>query len=232
VPPKIQALVGPLVLVLDLCGTFVFALSGGMTAVRHQLDLFGVLVLSFAAATSGGIIRDVLLGTNPPASLRDWRYIAVSLLAGAFTFYWRAILDRQRSSVLVLDAAGLSLFAVSGALKALAFQLNPLAAVMLGVLTAVGGGVIRDLLVSEVPTILRSELYAVAALSGAGVVVIGSLLKVPSTATTLVGAGLCFTLRLVAIRRGWRLPVADEIRRSHEGARAPVTRPNEGSRGG
>lgn len=231
-PPTIQALVGPLLLALDLCGTFVFALSGGMMAVRHRLDLFGVLVLSFAAATSGGIIRDVLLGVTPPASIRDWRYIAVSLLAGAFTFYWPAILDRWRSSVLVLDAAGLSLFAVSGALTALAFQLNPWAAALLGVLTGVGGGVVRNVLVSEVPTVLRSELYAVAALAGASVVVIGSLLSVPSTATALVGAGLCFTLRIVAIRRGWRLPVAAETRRSQPGTRDADTRRTEDTRGG
>jgi uncharacterized membrane protein YeiH len=198
--------------VLDLCGTFVFALSGGMTGVRHRLDIFGVLVVSFAAATFGGIIRDVLLGANPPAAIRDWRYIAVSLLAGAIAFYWCSVLERWRSSVLLLDAAGLALFAVSGALKALAFQLNPLAAAMLGMLTGVGGGVMRDLLVSEVPTILRSDLYAVAALAGAGVVVIGAVLKLPSTATTLAGAALCFTLRWVAVRRGWRLPVASEPR--------------------
>jgi uncharacterized membrane protein YeiH len=216
-PPKVQALVGPLLLVLDLCGTFVFALSGGMMGVRHRLDVFGVLVLSFAAATSGGIIRDVLLGANPPAAIRDWRYIAVSLLAGAIAFYWCAILERWRNSVLLLDAAGLALFAVSGALKALAFQLNPLAAAMLGMLTGVGGGVVRDVLVSEVPTILRSDLYAVAALAGAGVVVIGTVLKLPSTTTTLVGAAICFTLRWVAVRRGWRLPVADELRRPRAG---------------
>lgn len=231
-PPKIEALAGPLLLVLDLCGTFVFALSGGMTAVRHRLDLFGVLVLSFAAATSGGIIRDVLLGADPPASIRDWRYIVVPLLAGIFTFYWSASLERWSSSVLVLDAAGLSLFAVSGALKALAFQLNPLTAAMLGVLTGVGGGVARDLLISEVPTILRADLYAVAALAGAGVVVIGSRLHLPNTATTLAGAGLCFTLRVVAIRRGWRLPVADDRRGSPVDTRAPAARRNRGARGG
>ena len=207
-PPSVQALVEPLLLALDLCGTFVFALSGGMTGVRHRLDIFGVLVISFAAATSGGIIRDVLLGAHPPAAIRDWRYIVVSLLAGAIAFYWCSVLERWRSSVLLLDAAGLALFAVSGALKALAFQLNPLAAAMLGMLTGVGGGVVRDLLVSEVPTILRSDLYAVAALAGAAVVVIGTVFKLPSTATTLVGAAICFTLRWVAIRRGWRLPVA------------------------
>ena len=204
-----QALISPLLLGLDLCGTFVFALSGGVMAVRHRLDLFGVLVLSFAAATSGGIIRDLLLGATPPASISDWRYMAVSLIAGAFTFYWPAILERWRSSVLVLDAAGLSLFAVSGALKALAFDLNPMAAATLGVLTGIGGGVVRDILVSEVPTVLsRTEFYATAAFTGASIVVIGSLLGIQSTATALVAAAVCFTLRIVAIRRGWRLPVS------------------------
>ena len=202
--------IAPLVLGLDLGGTFVFALSGAMMAVRHRLDLFGVLVLSIAAATSGGIIRDVLLGATPPASIRDWRYMAVSLIAGAFTFYWCAVLERWRSSVLILDAAGLSLFAVSGALKALAFGLNPMAAATLGVLTGIGGGVVRDLLVSEIPTVLRSEFYATAAITGASIVVIGSLLEIPSTATALTGAAVCFTLRVVAIRRDWGLPVAGE----------------------
>ena len=212
-PPNIQALFGPLLLGLDLCGVFVFALSGGMTAVRHRLDLFGVLVLSFAAATSGGIVRDVLVGATPPASIRDWRYIAVSLLAGLIAFAWHSPLERWRSSVLVLDAAGLSLFAVSGAVKALAFRLNPWAAIMLGVLTGIGGGIVRDLLVSEVPAVMRSELYAVAALAGASVVVLGSLLHVPPMESALVGAGLCFMLRFIAIRRGWRLPYADELPR-------------------
>jgi uncharacterized membrane protein YeiH len=232
VPPEIRALIGPLLLALDLCGTFVFALSGGMTGVRHRLDVFGVLAISFAAATSGGIGRDVLLGATPPAAIRDWRYIAVSLLAGAFAFYRYGILERWRHSVLVLDAAGLSLFAVSGALKALAFGLNPLAAAMLGMLTGVGGGIARDLLVSEVPTILRSELYALAALAGASVVVVGTLLRLPSTATTLAGAALCFTIRVVAIRRGWRLPVADESRGSRAVERSPGTPRNEDARVG
>ena len=213
-----QALIGPLLLGLDLGGTFVFALSGGMMAVRHRLDLFGVLVLSVAAATSGGIVRDVLLGATPPASIRDWRYMAVSLIAGAFTFYWCAILDRWRSSVLVLDAAGLSLFAVSGALKALAFGLNPMAAATLGVLTGIGGGVVRDLLVSEIPTVLHSEFYATAALTGASMVVVGSLAGIPSTVTALVGAAVCFTLRVVAIRRGWALPVAGTAGSSQTGS--------------
>jgi uncharacterized membrane protein YeiH len=199
-----------LTLILDLVGTFVFALSGAMAGLKHRLDLFGVLVLSFAAANSGGITRDLLIGATPPAGISDWRYIAVPLLAGLVTFFWSSIISRLRSPVLVFDAAGLGLFAVAGTLKALAFHLNPLAAIMLGVLTGVGGGIVRDVLVSEIPVVLRAELYAIAALAGATVVVLGRKLNFPSEASTAVGAILCFGLRLLAILRGWHLPVAGE----------------------
>ncbi|HST03418.1 MAG TPA: trimeric intracellular cation channel family protein [Chloroflexia bacterium] len=197
-----------LVLVLDLFGTFVFALSGGMRGVRHRLDVFGVLVLSFAAGNAGGITRDLLLGAVPPAAIADWRYVGVSLLAGLTTFLWTSTVWRWKSAVLVFDAAGLGLFAVSGALKALAFGLNPVAAVLLGMLTGIGGGMLRDVLVTEIPTVLRAELYAVAALAGAVVVVGGELLRFPSTPLAIAGTVLCFGLRLLAIRRGWGLPVA------------------------
>lgn len=194
--------------VLDLAGTFVFALSGAMAAVKHRFDLFGVLVLSFAAGSAGGITRDVLLGATPPPAISDWRYIAVSLAAGLVTFFWFPRVDRLRSSVLVLDAAGLSLFAVSGTSKALAAGLDPVAAVLLGVVTGVGGGMLRDVLTSEVPVVLRGEVYASAALAGAVVVVIARLLHIPAPAGAVAGALLCFALRYLAIRRGWRLPVA------------------------
>lgn len=194
---------------LDLAGTFVFALSGAMAGIRHKLDLFGVLVLAFAAGNAGGLTRDLLLGATPPPAISDWRYIGVSLVAGLVTFSWSPILDRMRNSVLVLDAAGLALFAVSGTLKALAAGLNPIAAMLLGVLTGVGGGMLRDVLVSEVPEVLRGELYASAALVGTAVVVIASLLELPTPAGAISGAVLCFVLRYLAIRRGWRLPVAE-----------------------
>jgi uncharacterized membrane protein YeiH len=145
-----------LVLALDLAGTFVFALSGAMAGVKHRLDLFGVLVLAFAAANTGGITRDVLIGAVPPGAISDWRYIVVSLLAGLMTFRWHPLISRLRSPVLVFDAAGLALFAVSGAQKALAYQLNPVAAVLMGMLTGIGGGMLRDVLVNEVPTVLRA----------------------------------------------------------------------------
>ncbi|HKU23758.1 MAG TPA: trimeric intracellular cation channel family protein [Terriglobales bacterium] len=192
----------------DLGGTFVFALSGGMAGVKHRLDLFGVLVLAFAAGNSGGIARDVMIGAVPAAAISDWRYIAVSMLAGLITFYWYRIINRLSSPVLVFDAAGLALFAVAGTGKALAFHAGPVAAMLLGMLTGIGGGMVRDVLVNEIPTVLRTELYAVAALIGAAVVVLGKMLHVPAAAAAIAGAVLCFGLRFIAMRRHWQLPLA------------------------
>ena len=223
--PNQQILIGTFLVAFDLLGTFVFALSGAVSGIKHRLDLFGVLVLAFAAANAGGITRDLLIGAIPPAGISDWRYIAVSALSGvaAFTWAWtRAhatlasrladwprIADRLAQLVLLLDAAGLALFAVTGALKALAYHLGPVPAVLLGVMTGVGGGVLRDLLVAEVPTVLRPELlYAIAALAGALVVVAGRALQLPTPVVAIIGATLCFVLRVLAIRRGWRLPIA------------------------
>lgn len=193
---------------LDLAGTFVFAISGATVGVRHRLDLFGVLVLSFAAATSGGIFRDVLIGSVPPMALIDWRYLAVACLAGVITFHFHPIIERLRNPVQLFDAAGLALFAVTGALKALSFGLAPMTAILLGMLTGIGGGIARDMLVAQIPVVLRAELYAVAALAGAAVVVVGDRLELPSATTVVVGAITCFGLRFMAIRFGWRLPVA------------------------
>lgn len=199
-------------LVLDLIGTFVFALSGGAAGVRERLDLFGVLVLSFAAASSGGIMRDVVIGAVPPAAISDWRYLGASLLAGLVVFFWfprTERLQKLRNLVLVFDGAGLAVFAVAGTQKALGYGLNPMMAALLGMLTGIGGGMLRDVLTAQVPAVLRSELYAVAALAGAVVVVVGHVLNLPPTATAIAGAALCFGIRFIAIRRGWRLPVAD-----------------------
>jgi uncharacterized membrane protein YeiH len=204
--PEIQ--VSTVVLVLDLCGTFVFALSGAMAGIKHKFDIFGVLVLSFAAANVGGIIRDVLIGAVPAPGIADWRYVAVPVLAGLFTFYSGSVVARLRNSVEIFDAGGLALFAVSGAQKAVDFHLGPVAAVLLGMLTGIGGGMVRDVLTAEVPAVLRGDVYAVAALAGAAVVVVGRVLHFPSTASALIGAALCFGLRLMAIRRSWQLPVA------------------------
>ena len=200
--------IGWLPYALDLAGTFVFALSGAMAGVKQRLDLFGVLVLSFAAANTGGIIRDILIGAVPPAAVTDWHYVGVSVLAGGVTFWFPSRIDRQWNPVLIFDAAGLALFAVTGASKALTHGLNPVMATLLGMLTGIGGGMARDVLLAQIPTVLRADLYAVAALAGAAVVVIAHVLQLPQAAAVLVGAALCFGLRVMAIRHRWQLPVA------------------------
>jgi uncharacterized membrane protein YeiH len=195
-------------IVLDLTGTFVFALSGALAGARRELDLFGVLVLSFAAGNSGGITRDLLIGAVPPGAVGDWRYLGVSLIAGLVTFYFSPLIVRMSNAVLVFDAAGLALFAVAGTSKALSFGLNPVMATVLGMVTGIGGGMVRDVLLAEIPTVLRAELYAVAALVAAAIVVIGHLLQLPIAPVTAVALISGFSLRVMAIRRGWRLPVA------------------------
>ena len=198
-----------LLFAFDLIGIFVFALSGGVLAVRHRLDLFGVLVLACLTAVTGGIVRDVLIGAIPPASLADWRYLATAMLAGMVTFWWHGSIERLRNPVQLFDAAGLALFAVLGTGKALAFGLSPFAATLLGIITGIGGGIARDLLVARTPVVLQqTELYAVAAMVGGGTVAIAHAFDWPQAPAMVVGALLCFGLRFGAIRRGWRLPVA------------------------
>ena len=195
------------VTLLDFIGTFAFAISGGLLAVRHRLDLFGVLVLSFAAATAGGMTRDVILGVTPVA-VADWRYLALSLAAGLLTFFRHEQVERMRNPVQISDAVGLALFAVIGSDKALHAGIGPVGAVMMGILSGIGGGIVRDVLVAQVPTVLRYELYALAALAASLVMVAGHAFGLPDAPVAVVGATLCFTLRWLAIRRGWRLPVA------------------------
>ncbi|HQX79202.1 MAG TPA: trimeric intracellular cation channel family protein [Steroidobacteraceae bacterium] len=200
-------------LVLDLVGTFVFALAGATAGVRRRLDIFGVLVLSLVTASAGGVARDLLIGAVPPAALQDWRYFAAAMLAGIITFLWYPTIERLRTPVRMFDAAGLALFAVAGAEKSLDFGLHPLMAALLGMLTGIGGGMLRDILLAEVPAVLRSDLYAVAALAGAAVVVAGDALQWSSSLSALAGAILCFVLRMLAIRFDWHLPRAWSRRR-------------------
>ncbi len=200
-------LAGPFLVALDLLGTFVFALSGAAAGVKNRLDLFGLMVLAFATGNAGGITRDLLIGAVPPAAINDWRYLSVSLLAGLVIFFWYPKIDVNRRPVLLFDAAGLALFAVTGTQKALAAGLNPIMAALMGMLTGIGGGMLRDVLVNETPTVLRADLYAVAALAAGLAVVAGHLLHFPSFAGMIVGALLCFWLRIMAIFRGWHLPI-------------------------
>lgn len=193
-------------LVLDLGGTFVFAISGAAAAVKHRLDIFGVMVLSFAAGNAGGISRDLLIGAVPPAAIADWTYVGVSLLAGFLTFFGYSVIARLTNPVLWFDAAGLAFFAVAGTQKALVHGLNPVMAALLGMLTGIGGGMLRDVLVNEIPTVLRADLYALAALACSVVVAMGQVLHIQPLVTTILGGTLCFGLRFMAIQYGWHLP--------------------------
>ena len=211
IPPALEHPLTTLLAVFDLTGTFVFALSGATKAVQHRLDFFGVMVLCFAAGNSGGIARDIMIGAIPPAAISNWPYLAVSVLAGIITFFWYPLINRLSSPVLLFDAAGLALFAVAGAQKALAFHAGPVAAILFGTLTGIGGGMVRDVLVQEIPAVLRTDIYALAALVGAAIVVGGHELNYPSVVGACLGAFVCFAIRLGAMRFGWRLPVASPL---------------------
>ena len=204
--------------ILDLGGTFVFAISGAVAAINRRLDIFGILVLSFVAGNFGGITRDLLIGAVPPAALTDGRYLLVSVLAGLITFFLYAGVDRLRTPVLLFDAVGLAFFAVAGAQKAITFGLSPVMAALLGMLTGIGGGMTRDVLLTEIPQVLRSDLYAVAALGGAAIAVIGDRLGLPYAVSALLGGVLCFGLRFMAIRHDWHLPIAHLSAQKRAGA--------------
>jgi len=200
-----------LILSLNLAGTFVFGISGGLAAVRARLDLFGVMVLAAVVGLAGGITRDLLIGT-PPATFRDWRYLAVVGGAGAVAFYGAPLLDRVHRGVLVFDAFGLGLFCVTGATKALDFGVGPAQAILLGAITGIGGGILRDVLLREIPTVLRNELYAIPALAGAGILVLAQKLGSGSPVFPALGAAICVAVRLVGLRFDVNVPIAPSER--------------------
>ena len=179
-----------MLLVLNLAGTFAFGLSGGMAGVRDRLDLFGVLVLAVVVGLAGGITRDLLIGV-PPETFRDWRYLAVASGAGVVTVLAHPLLSRIGGPIDVLDAAGLALFCVTGASTALDHGLAAATAVILGAITGIGGGVLRDILVRQVPVVLREGLYAIPALIGAAIVVGAARAGAPGPAAAIIGAAVC-----------------------------------------
>jgi uncharacterized membrane protein YeiH len=193
--------------VLDLVGIFVFGITGALVGVRKKLDVFGIQVLALVTGLGGGFLRDVLIGATPPAALADWRYLAVPVVAGLMTFFLHPGIGRVERLVNVFDAAGLALFCVTGARKALDFGLSPLSAALLGTISGIGGGVIRDLLSGRVPVVLRSEIYATPAFLGAGIVVLADAAHYDAAWVTIAAAAVCFVIRLLAIRRGWNAPL-------------------------
>jgi uncharacterized membrane protein YeiH len=187
----------------DLAGTFVFAVSGALVAVRGRLDLFGTLVLAGATGLGGGLLRDVLLGDVPPPGLVDWRFVAVAALAGVATFLWHPVLARWENIILTLDAAGLALFCVTGALKASNADLDIVPAALLGMITAVGGGIARDVLANRVPVVLEGGWYATPALVGAAWAAFAQSQELPTGVVLVPGMLVCFAWRALALHRGW-----------------------------
>jgi uncharacterized membrane protein YeiH len=197
-----------LVWVLDLVGTFVLAISGAALAVQRRMDLFGALVLAFVTAVVGGMTRDVLIGAVPPIPVANWHNLALAMIAGLLVFRFSKLFDQLQQPVQFFDAAGLGVFAVAGTQKALEYGINWPMAAILGVISGISGGIVRDVLTAQVPTVLRSDIYAVAALAGALVVVAGSAIEMPPTTSAFAGIALCVILRLMALYRGWKPPVA------------------------
>ncbi|SCL22082.1 Uncharacterized membrane protein YeiH [Micromonospora rhizosphaerae] len=207
-------------LVADLTGVAVFAASGASAAVAKRLDLFGVVFVGVVAALGGGIFRDLVIDEVPPLAFADWRYAATAAVTAVAVFWLHPQLARLRTTVLVLDAAGLALFTVTGTLKALDAHVPAVGACMIGMLTAIGGGLGRDLLTGEIPVVLRREIYAVAALAGSIVVALLSAYRHANALWLTAAATLVFVLRVVSLRRQWSAPVAT-LRPPRTGTRGP-----------
>jgi uncharacterized membrane protein YeiH len=204
-------------MVLDLVGTFAFALNGALTALRAtRLDIVGVVTLGMITALGGGTIRDVFLDSLPPATFLDWRYLAVAAVGGLIAFFAGSHLERINGTINVLDAAGLSLFAVTGALKAVDLGFGPAQAVIVGAITGVGGGTIRDVLIRQVPSVLSSGLYAVPALVGATTVVVADLLDIRGPVAAVGAAALCFAIRMIGVHYDVDAPLPPGSRRQEE----------------
>lgn len=190
---------------VDIVAASVAALSGALAAQQRKLDLFGVFTIAYVTACAGGIFRDLCLGSVPPVGLSDWRYIACALAASATAVAFSRVMERMRNPVLFFDAVGLGFYAVVGAQKALLLGHNASAAIILGTATAVGGGVMRDVLLNRVPAILQKEIYALPAMAAAGTQVLGRALGWPILVAPWFGASICIAIRLASLRYGWQL---------------------------
>jgi len=205
--PRPRASPGSHLLVLDLAGTFVFALDGAVTALRvTRLDIVGAITLGMVTAIGGGIVRDLLIGAVPPATSSDRRYLVVATAGGLIAFGLGRWLQRLKLPITVLDAAGLSLFAVTGASKALDYGLGALQAVILGAITGVGGGTMRDVLVRRIPAVLHSGLYAIPAIIGAGITVAAVRGGVFGPISAVTAATVCFLVRMLGVRYDLNAP--------------------------
>ncbi|WP_291272754.1 trimeric intracellular cation channel family protein [Geothrix sp.] len=191
---------------LDLAGIFVFAISGAAAARQRDLDLFGIVALAFVTACGGGIVRDLCLGALPPIGLADWRYLTIATLGALATIGAYGWVRRLRYPVLLFDALGMAMFAVAGTQKALGMGRNAETAILLGMITAVGGGILRDMLLGRVAVVLEREIYASAALLGALLVVLADHFHWGAAWATWPGLLACFGLRYLSLRFSWNMP--------------------------
>lgn len=207
-PEVVQRRSRSLLTAADRTATFVFAMEGSIAATYYDVNVLGVVILGFSTALVGGIVRDVLIGCTPPASLTSATYPLTAFAgSGLVLLLDRAVDDIPMVLLQVTDALGISLFAVVGAVKALEYKIHPLVAVLLGTISACGGGVVRDMMLNIVPIVMRGEIYALAALSGAATTVLFLRYR-RSRRAVAMGAGflVCLVLRLLAVSQGWALP--------------------------
>lgn len=196
---------------LDLLGTLVFAITGGLKAVRHELDILGVLVLATATGTGGGIFRDLLLGNNPPNTFRDENYLLVCIAGGLLAFLAASYIEKKIKLIIVLDAIGLGVFGIIGFTCGIDAQLGNLEIVLMGVITATGGGVVRDIFVREVPALIRRDFYATAVLIGGFLYLILTKLQLDKTIITLIVISFITAIRLMAYHFKINLPRARKV---------------------
>lgn len=195
----------------DLFGTMAFAVTGAFKAIEHKSDIVGIIILSIITGVAGGTIRDVVIGRFPPNSISDPFYVLVCVASGVTLFFLHPHLKKHWNVFLKFDAIGIGVFSITGATFAYGiFGLNFLAIAFAGILTAVGGGILRDVFVNEVPIIFVKELYATA--SFAGILIFYTMLAfdAPLYAATVTGIMAATVLRLVAMKFNWNLPRARE----------------------
>jgi uncharacterized membrane protein YeiH len=210
--------------ILDLVGIFVFAISGALLGVRRGFDVIGMVVLAECTALGGGVVRDLIIGATPPAAFAQTAYLVTPIITAVLTFFVHRRLNRINSAILVFDAGGLGLFCVAGTIKALTYGLGPVQAVALGVATAVGGGILRDVLANEVPTILRpdSELYATPSLVASAMIAVDWVVEGDDPVLAWLAALVAIALRLAALHYGWRAPRAWRTSELGSGASPPT----------
>lgn len=191
---------------LDLFGVVVFAITGSLVARKKDLDIFGVVVIAFVTAVGGGTLRDVILGNTPVFWVHDPMYVVFSIIGVIVTVILTRFQLLPRRPLLVADAFGLSLFTVIGTQVALTAGTHAVIAIMMGVISSVAGGIIRDILSDEIPLVLRKEIYAIASVAGGTAYIILLEFSAPSVAM-IVAMLITLTIRITAIRKGWSLPL-------------------------